>query len=93
MCNPTSASISVDVCYQTDHSLMDIKIALHSIPRGPSFWKLNTSFLNENDYISQIRAITKETQEEYRHDNTLNDALLWEIKSLSQKAFNKVCYY
>ena len=83
MCNPKSASISVDVGYQTDHSLMDTKIALHSIPRSPSFWKLNTSFLNENDYISQIRAVTKETHEEYRHDNTLNDALLWEIKSLS----------
>lgn len=80
MCNVTSASISVD--YKTDHSLIDIKIALHSNPRGPGFWKLNTSFLNENDYIGQIQVVIKETHEEYRHDKTMNDALLWEMIKL-----------
>ena len=77
MCNVTSASISVG--YKTDHSLIDIKIALHSNPRGPGFWKLNTSFLNENDYIDQIQVVIKETHEEYRHDKTMNDAFLWEM--------------
>ena len=80
MCNVTSVSISVG--YKTDHSLIDIKIALHSNPRGPGFWKLNTSFLNENDYIGQIQVVIKETHEEYRHDKTMNDALLWEIIKL-----------
>jgi exonuclease III len=45
MCSVTSANISVG--YKTDHSLIEIRIALHFNPKGPGFWKLNTSFLNE----------------------------------------------
>jgi len=80
MCSVTSTNISVG--YRTDHSLIDIRIALHSNPRGPGFWKLNTSFLNETDYINQIRAVIKETHEEYRHDNATKNALLWEMIKL-----------
>ena len=47
MCSVASANISAG--YKTDHSLIDIRIALHSNPRGPGFWKLNTCFLTEID--------------------------------------------
>ena len=53
MCNVKSANISTG--YKTDHSLIEIKIALHSNMRGPGFWKLNTSLLTEIDYVNQIR--------------------------------------
>ena len=69
MCNVTRANISVG--YKTDHSLIDIRIALHSNPRGPGFWKLNTSFLTEIDYVNQIRDVIKVTHEEYQYDQTL----------------------
>ena len=39
MCNVKSANISTG--YKTDHSLIEIKITLHSNMRGPGFWKLN----------------------------------------------------
>ena len=42
MCYVTGANISAG--YKTDHSLTDMKIALHSNPRDPGYWKLNTSF-------------------------------------------------
>ena len=29
--------------YKTDHSMITVRLSLHSIPRGPGFWKLNTS--------------------------------------------------
>ena len=75
MRNITSAKISVG--YETDHSLIDINFALHS--RGPGFWKLNNSFLNETEYINQIRAVIEETHNDYLHDNMVNNALLWEM--------------
>ena len=43
MCNVTHTDISAG--FKTDHSVVAIKILLHTNPRGPWFWKLNTSFL------------------------------------------------
>ena len=80
MCNVKSTNISTG--YKTDHSLIDIKVATHSNTRGPSFWKLNTSLLTETDYVNQIRAVIKDTYEEYQNDITVNDALMWEMIKL-----------
>jgi len=52
MCSVTSVNISAG--YKTDHSLIDIRIALHSNPRGLGFWKLNASFLAEIDSLLKI---------------------------------------
>ena len=80
MCSIKSANISTG--YKTDHSLIEIKIALHSNMRGPGFWKLNTSLVTEFDYVNQIRAVIKDTQEEYKNDRSVDDALMWEIIKL-----------
>ena len=53
MCNVMHADILTG--YKTDHSMIDIRIAVHLNPRGPGFWKLNTSFLNEIEYVNQIK--------------------------------------
>ena len=68
--------------FKTDHSLVTIKLALHSNPRGPGFWKLNTSLLEEDEYVKQIKKIIKAVQEEYQEDNTVNAALSWEMIKL-----------
>jgi len=34
-------------------------LALHSNPRGPGFWKLNTSLLEEDEYVKQIKTTNK----------------------------------
>jgi len=80
MCNVKSANITTG--YKTDHSLIEIMIATHSNERGPSFWKLNTSLLSETDYINQIRTTIKDTQESYKNDRFVNDALMWEMTKL-----------
>ena len=80
MCSVTSANISAG--YKTDHSLIDIKIALHSNLRGPGYWKLNTSFLTDIDYVTQIRSVIKKTHEEYQDDDTVSKGLLWEMMKL-----------
>ena len=80
MCNVTRANISVG--YKTDHSLITIKMALHSNQRGPGFWKLNSSFLSDINYVNQIRRAIQEVLTEYENDDDVNPALLWEMIKL-----------
>ena len=42
--------------YKTDHSMFSIQISLHSNDRGRGFWKLNTSFLTDAEYVNQIKS-------------------------------------
>ena len=57
MCNVTHADITMGL--KTDHSLITISAALHSNQRSPGYWKLNTSFLSDVNYVNQIRTTIK----------------------------------
>ena len=65
--------------YKTDHSMITLRISLHSNPRRPGFWKLNTSLLTETDYVNQIKRTIQETQDDYKDDDSVNPSLLWEV--------------
>lgn len=62
--------------------MVTIQIAIHRNPRGPGFWKLNTSFLSETEYINQIRATIEGVKDEYQSDKSVNASLLWEMIKL-----------
>ena len=79
-CNVTNADILAG--FKTDHSLVTIKLALHSNPRGPGFWKLNTSLLSEEEYVNQIKTTIKAVQKEYQEDNSVSAASTWEMIKL-----------
>ena len=66
---------NVSTSFKTGHSLTDINFASHSKPRDPAL----SSFLYETEYINQIRTLIKETLDQYAHDNTGNNAFLWEL--------------
>ncbi|XP_067056012.1 intermediate filament protein ifa-1-like [Acropora muricata] len=68
--------------YQTDHSMITLQISLHYNTRGQGFGKLNTSFLNDTEYVNQIKSIIKQTKEEYAQDDTVHPNLLWEMVKL-----------
>ncbi|CAH3020822.1 unnamed protein product, partial [Porites evermanni] len=68
--------------FKTDHSMITLNISLHSNPRGPGFWKLNTSLLADKDYIDLIRLTIQETENEYANDKSINPALLWDMIKL-----------
>ena len=68
--------------YKTDHSMTTLCLSLHSNLRGPGFWKLNTSFLTELDYVNQIKTTIQETLDEYKNDESVNPSLLWEMIKL-----------
>ena len=55
--------------YRTDHSLITIHLAGNNNPRGPGFWKLNTSFQLDSEYIELI----KKTIDEVAMENRNND--------------------
>ena len=71
--------------FKTDHSMITLNISLHSNPRGPGFWKLNTSLLADRDYIDLIRLTIHETQNEYENDESINPALLWDMIKLKTR--------
>ena len=77
MGNVSSADILPGL--KTDHSLITLSICLHSNHRGRGFWKRNTSFLTDTDYIDMIKLTIDQTQKEYRNDTTVNPSLLWEM--------------
>ena len=65
-----------------DHSMITLTFSVHSNPRGPGPWKLNTSFLAEINYVNQIKATIQETREEHREDDSVSPSLLWEMIKL-----------
>ena len=76
--------------YRTDHSLITIHLAGNNNPRGPGFWKLNTSFLLDSEYIETIKKTIDEVSMENRNNDDVDVVLLWDtmtmqILSRSQK--------
>lgn len=68
--------------FDPDHSMVTIQVALHTNPRRPGFWKLNTSFLSETEYINQIRTTIEGVKDEYQNDKSVSASLLWEMIKL-----------
>ena len=76
--------------YRTDHPLITIHLAGNNNPRGPGFWKLNTSFLLDSEYIETIKKTIDEVSMENRNNDDVDVVLLWDtmamqILSRSQK--------
>ena len=68
--------------FKTDHSMVTIQVALHTNSRGPGFWKFNTSFLSETEYINQSKTTIESVKDEYQNDKSVNVSLLWEMIKL-----------
>ena len=67
---------------KTDHSVLTLHFSRNKNPRGPGFWKLNTSFLLDIEYINLIKKTVKETSEEYENNDEINAALLWDTMEM-----------
>ena len=55
---PSVSSSDILACPVSDHAAVSLSLTSlpNAVPRGPGFWKLNTSILAESDYISEISA-------------------------------------
>ena len=73
--NVTRADITPG--FQSDHSMISLKYpSSHINKRGPGFWKLNTSLLNDEIYANLVKATIHDIQEEYKDDVSVSPTLL-----------------
>ena len=66
-----------------DHSLILIHLASNNKPRGPGFWKLNTSFLLDSYFIELIKKTIDEVAIENRNNVLFWDTMKMQIRSSS----------
>ena len=85
----TSSSLSTTITnadilpgYKTDHSLISIHLANDANPRGPGFWKLNTSFLLDEEYVGLIKKTITDVANEYANNNEMGVILLWDTMKI-----------
>ena len=76
----TKADISPG--YKTDHSLITLHLVNNPNPRGPGFWKLNTSFLLEDDYVALIKKTIEDVAKEYENNDEVDAPLLWDTMKM-----------
>ena len=65
---PTIRNADILPGYKTDHSLITIHLANNNNPRGSGFWKLNTSFLLDDEYVDLIKKTIDNVANEYRNN-------------------------
>ena len=72
---------------KTDHSAISLQINnIEKQPPGPSYWKLNTSLLEDAEYIELIKNCFPEWIEEFNEDKRLLwDLVKYKIRQVSIK--------
>ena len=80
-----SSSLSTDALeadilpgFKTDLSLITLSLTTKTNPRGPGFWKLNSHFLKDLEYIHLIKETINEASNDYKEDETVDAILLWD---------------
>ena len=48
-------------------------------PRGPGFWKLNSHFLKDLEYINLIKKTINVVSNDYKEDESADAILLWDV--------------
>ena len=69
----------------SDHDIVEIQASFIKYERGPGYWKLNASYLDNDDFTRIIENVIQEIIDDYK--DKLNPQLLWELcKSKIKKA-------
>ena len=55
----------------TDHNIIDITMDINKLKRGPGFWKLNNSLLDDENYKLQIGQLIQDTWDETQYIDDL----------------------
>ena len=73
--------------------LIKIHLASNNNPRGSGFWKLNTSFLLDSEYIEIIKKTIEEVAMEYRNNDDVDAVLLWDTMKMQIRSSSiaKIC--
>ena len=55
-------------------------------PRGPGFWKMNTSFLLEDEYIPDKEKKKERVGNEYENNEDVDAPLLWDTRKMHMRS-------
>lgn len=69
-----------------DHKAVECTIMIDIKNRGPGYWKLNISHLNDEIYKNQVKSIIRSTKDEYR--TCMDKRLLWDLCKIKVKEFS-----
>ena len=88
-----SSSLSTDALkadilpgFKTDHSLVTLSLGTKTNPRGPGFWKLNSHFLKDLEYINLIKETINKVSNDYKEDESVDAILLWDVMKMQIRA-------
>ena len=68
--------------FKSDHSMIVLTLVLNIFPRGPSYRKLNTSFLKNGDYVSKMNNLIDMELESSKGNKAKNR---WELLKLASR--------
>ena len=71
---------SILPAYCTDHCMLSLGLNLMDQQRGRGFWKLNNQLLQDQDYLTKIKEVIKDT---IRINHQADEQLLWETIKLN----------
>ena len=69
-----------------DHSALKISFKINLHKKGPGYWKLNNSILNDKEYNDRVKEIIAETSQEYQYLKSYQ--LIWELAKINIKDFS-----
>ena len=62
------------------------QISTTTNPRGPGFWKLNTNFLTESEYVELIKKTIQDVSKEYKGHREVDKILFWDVLKMEIRA-------
>ena len=81
-------SCNVNTSPAPDHKAIIIEIETHSQQRGPGYWKLNASVLNETKYIEGIENIFQK-EKEFGESKNIIKPIIWDMMKIKFKEFSR----
>ena len=75
---PLIEQVDIDPAYQSDLSIPWLVLGKNNAQRGPGFWKLNISLLQDESYVNQIKQVIQ-AEKNQSHESP---ALTWEMIKL-----------
>ena len=75
----------------SDHSIISLEIQIDELKRGPGYWKLNTSLLTDEKYISLIMETVTKILDMFKHLDLLRkwEMLKFELSNVSKEYLAK----
>ena len=68
-------------CRMTDHRYLNLKVNIHNLKRGSGYWKLNTQYLEDQNYKTGIKSIIENLEDD-------DPIAKWETFKMKVKEFS-----